>query len=101
MHNKTDYPSIIAPADEVFGNFVKILEESQGDDLRMMSAAAKPAFEHILYEDMRQQNLFALERQIPGDILKHVEGRGHLAPTVRAWAARRSIQGTLGRYSPT
>lgn len=78
MHNKTDYPSIIAPADEVFGNFVKILEESQGDDLRMMSAAAKPAFEHILYEDMRQQNLFALERQIPGDILKLPKGSQEL-----------------------
>ncbi|KAL2695941.1 hypothetical protein AAEP93_003241 [Penicillium crustosum] len=69
---------IIAPADEVFGNFVKILEDSQGDPLRMMSTAAKPAFEHILYEDMRQQNLFALERQIPGDILKLPKGSQEL-----------------------
>ena len=30
-----------------------------------------------------------------------VRNRGHLAPTVRAWAARRSIQGTQGRNSPT
>ncbi|KGO66564.1 hypothetical protein PITC_079920 [Penicillium italicum] len=27
--------------------------------------------------------------------------RGHLAPTARVWAARRSIQGTQRRYSPT
>lgn len=35
------------------------------------------------------------------NIQQHVYDRGHLAPTVRAWAARRSIQGTQGRYSPT
>ncbi|KAJ5496437.1 hypothetical protein N7463_008424 [Penicillium fimorum] len=69
---------ITAPADEVFGNFVKILEESQGDLLRKMSAAAKPAFEHLLYEDTRQQNLFALERQIPEDILKLPKGSQEL-----------------------
>lgn len=62
----------------MFGNFVKILEDSQGDPLRMMSTAAKPAFEHILYEDMRQQDLFALERQIPGDILKLPKGSQEL-----------------------
>ncbi|KAJ5394010.1 uncharacterized protein N7487_011651 [Penicillium crustosum] len=73
-----DRSGIIAPADEAFGNFVKILEDSQGDPLRMMSTAAKPAFEHILYEDMRQQNLFALERQIPGDILKLPKGSQEL-----------------------
>ncbi|KAJ9483216.1 hypothetical protein VN97_g10195 [Penicillium thymicola] len=69
---------VIAPTDEVFGNFVKILEESQGDLLRKMSAAATPAFEHILYEDMRQQDLFALERQTPEDILKLPKGSQEL-----------------------
>lgn len=57
---------------------MKILEESQGDLLRKMSAAATPAFEHILYEDMRQQNLFALERQTPEDILKLPKGSQEL-----------------------
>jgi hypothetical protein len=31
----------------------------------------------------------------------HKYDRGHLAPMVRAWTARRSIQGTQGGYSPT
>lgn len=35
------------------------------------------------------------------NIQQHEYDRGHLAPTVRAWAARRSIQDTQGRYSPT
>ncbi|KAJ5185829.1 hypothetical protein N7491_006301 [Penicillium cf. griseofulvum] len=69
---------IIAPPDEVFGNFVKILEDSQGSLLRKMSAAAKPAFEHILYEDTRQQKLFALEEQTPEDILKFPKGSQEL-----------------------
>lgn len=35
------------------------------------------------------------------NIQQHKYDRGHLALMVRAWTARRSIQGTQGGYSPT
>ncbi|KAJ5150852.1 uncharacterized protein N7482_010104 [Penicillium canariense] len=69
---------ILSPVDEEFENFVKILEESQGNMLREISTAAKPAFEYLLYEDMRWQNLFPLEMLAPEEILKFPKGSQEL-----------------------
>lgn len=53
---------------------MKILEQSQGNFLREISCAAKSAFEHLIYEDKRQRNPFALEEMAPDDILKIPKG---------------------------
>lgn len=65
-----DLGSIFATSDDVFESFVKVLDESQGDLLREISNAAKQAFEHIIYQDTRHQNLFALEMTAPD----HIQG---------------------------
>lgn len=67
---QTDHASILGPADEAFESFVEVLEESQGSLLREISKAAEQVFNHILYEDMRRENLFALETLSPEEILK-------------------------------
>ncbi|KAF9252812.1 hypothetical protein CBS147339_1332 [Penicillium roqueforti] len=69
---------ILAPSDEAFETFVKVLEESQGSLLREISKAAEQAFNHILYEDMKRQNLFALETLAPEEILKFPKGSQEL-----------------------
>ncbi|KAJ5950268.1 uncharacterized protein N7479_008681 [Penicillium vulpinum] len=74
---------ILAPTEEVFENFVKILEESHGDILRELSRAAKSAFEHLLYEDRRRQNPFALEEMTTEDILKIPKGSQELLPLLQ------------------
>lgn len=74
----TDLTSILGLADDAFEIFVKVLDESQGDLLRDISKAAKQAFEHILYEDTRRPNLFALEMLAMEDILKLPKGSQEL-----------------------
>ncbi|KAF4770966.1 hypothetical protein HAV15_012605 [Penicillium sp. str.  len=69
---------ILAPTDEAFEKFVKILEDSQGNLLRDISWAATSAFEHLLYEDTRRQNPFPLEEMAPDEILKLPKGSQEL-----------------------
>ncbi|OQD98353.1 hypothetical protein PENSOL_c009G06239 [Penicillium solitum] len=69
---------ILGPADEAFESFVEVLEESQGSLLREISKAAEQVFNHILYEDMRRENLFALETLAPEEILKLPKGSQEL-----------------------
>jgi len=73
-----DFASILAPADDVYESFVKILDESQGDLLREISNASDQVFEHIIYQDTRRQNLFALEMMAPEDILRWPKGSPEL-----------------------
>ncbi|KAJ5346957.1 uncharacterized protein N7506_000210 [Penicillium brevicompactum] len=69
---------ILGPADEAFESFVEVLEESQGSLLREISKAAEQVFNHILYEDTRRNNLFALETLAPEEILKLPKGSQEL-----------------------
>lgn len=57
---------------------MEVLEESQGSLLREISKAAEQVFNHILYEDMRRENLFALETLAPEEILKLPKGSQEL-----------------------
>ncbi|KAK4910733.1 hypothetical protein LTR66_017409 [Elasticomyces elasticus] len=69
---------ILGPADEAFESFVEVLEESQGSLLGEISKAAEQVFNHILYEDMRRNNLFALETLAPEEILTLPKGSQEL-----------------------
>lgn len=64
--------------DSVFGDFVTLLDKSQGSILRNFSAAVSPIVETLVVGPFRQHDLFNLETIQLSDILRQPKGSSGL-----------------------